>query len=282
MKPRSRLIVCGAVLCTWCIALSVQSYSFSWGRPLAHRPVLTFTTGLLFATGISLLALREAVRCRHAANVGGIILGLAIMMRLIMVPSHPIQELDTYRYIWDGLVVTETGNPWQFSPALVRTAARDTGPEELRQLTALRDTSHGIRTTLDRIHYARLTTIYPPVSQGVFAAAAFVTPIQATARTRLIVIRTVITVFDLLTILAILRLLRLAGKPAAGASATRGHLWYSKSLPTAAIWTLLLSVSARGRSSAGSMPYIVAPLCNWQQVPHCSGWQLEPNCFRWC
>ena len=213
MKHRSRLVVCGIALCTWCIVLSVQSYSFSWDHPLADRPVLTFTTGLLCATGVSLLALREAVHCQTAAHISGIIVGLAIIMRVIMVPSHPIQELDIYRYIWDGLAVTETGNPWQFSPAVVRTAPRDTGLEELQQLTALRDLSGGIRTTLDRIHYAKLTTIYPPVSQGVFAAAAFVTPVQATARTRLIVMRTVITVFDVLTIVAMIRLLRLTGKP---------------------------------------------------------------------
>ena len=214
MKPQARLILCGAVLCTWCIFLSVQSCSFAWGRVPAQRPSLTFTVGMLFATGVSLLAIRDAVRCRHTAGVSSIIFGLSIIMRLILMPSHPICELDIYRYMWDGLVVTETGNPWQFSPALVRETVREQGPAELRRLTALRDASHGVHTTLDRVHYARLTTIYPPVSQAVFGAAAVVTPKQATARTRLIVTRTVITAFDVLTILAVLRLLRLIGKPA--------------------------------------------------------------------
>ncbi|MEO2036478.1 MAG: hypothetical protein ABGZ35_30760 [Planctomycetaceae bacterium] len=214
MKPRSRLILYGALLCAWCTALSLQSFRFAWHQPFASRPVLMFTAGILLASVVSLLALRAAVHCRGAAGVGTIVLCGGITMRLILAPSHPVQELDIYRYMWDGLVMTETGNPWRFSPALIRDTDRHTGPIELQQLTRLRDTSPGIRNTLDRVHYPTLTTIYPPVSQAVFAAAALAMPPKATARTRLIVTRTAIVVFDVVTIVAILQLLRLFGKPA--------------------------------------------------------------------
>ena len=213
MKPRSGLMLYGVLLCGWCTALSVQSFHFAWHQPLANRPVLMFTTGLLLASVINLLALRAAIHCKRAAGIANIILYTGIAMRLILVPSHPVQELDIYRYMWDGLVMTETGNPWRFSPALVQETDRHTGPIALQRLTRLRDTSSGIRDTLDRVHYAKLTTIYPPVSQAVFAMAALAVPQKATARTRLIVTRTTITVFDVVTILAILQLLRLVGKP---------------------------------------------------------------------
>lgn len=260
MTPRSQLIVCGVSLSLWCGALNIQSFSFVLQRPLADRPVLMFTAGLLFATAISLLALRAAIHCRRTAGLTTLILGMAVGMRLLLLPSHPIQELDIYRYMWDGLVTNETGNPWQFSPKLVRESPRDTGPPELARLTELRDSAPGIRQVLDRVHYAELTTIYPPVSQAVFAAAAAITPQHATARTRLQITRAVITLFDILTIVAILTLLQLLGKPAG---------W-----SVAYAWSPLV---LKEFANSGHLDSIAICLATWAVVCWISGLQRRCN-----
>jgi len=172
-----------------------------------------FTAALAFAFVVSLVALHAAVRLRRGTKLTAILIGFSCLMRLALLPSHPVQEIDIYRYMWDGAVMLETGDPWKFSPAEVHESASETGPADMQQLTALRDSSLGIRKTLHRIHYSKLTTIYPPVSQFVFAAAAVLSPQQASVRSRLIVTRATITLFDILAIVAALRLLRMTGKP---------------------------------------------------------------------
>ena len=45
-----------------------------------------------------------------------------MISRLLLLPSHPIQEIDLYRYIWDGEVSAAGVSPWEFSPAQVLAA----------------------------------------------------------------------------------------------------------------------------------------------------------------
>ena len=78
--------------------------------------------------------------------------------------SAPLAPGDDYeRYIWDGAVTAAGINPYRHSPQ----EAREAGPDD-PALAALGRDGRGV---LGRINHAHLRTIYPPVAQGLFAAA---------------------------------------------------------------------------------------------------------------
>lgn len=216
--PRDRrafrqLLVLSLLLLALYASISVLSSQFAWGTRASRRPIVLFMGLMSGAFVLHLIALRIAVRLRRAARAGLLIVVAGLIYRLVLLPSHPIQEIDIYRYMWDGLVTANGISPYQFSPRDVLEFDGTPADSELRRLTELRDSSDSIRTTLSRIHFEHLTTIYPPVSQAVFAAAAVMSPQQAATRTRLIVTKAMLLVFDILTMLGLLKLLRHFRKP---------------------------------------------------------------------
>jgi alpha-1,6-mannosyltransferase len=81
------------------------------------------------------------------------ILGLALVMRLLLVGEEPLLSIDIYRYVWDGRVQAAGINPYAYVPA----------DEALR---TLRDSI--IYPNINRSDYA--VTAYPPVAQMFFLA----------------------------------------------------------------------------------------------------------------
>jgi alpha-1,6-mannosyltransferase len=81
------------------------------------------------------------------------ILGLALVMRFLLVGEQPFLSTDIYRYIWDGRVQAAGINPYAYVPA----------DEALR---TLRDSI--IYPNINRSDYA--VTAYPPVAQMFFLA----------------------------------------------------------------------------------------------------------------
>ena len=51
-----------------------------------------------------------------------IVLFFGLLFRVIVVPSTPIQEIDIYRYIWDGAAVAEGVDPYLYSPNSIKNA----------------------------------------------------------------------------------------------------------------------------------------------------------------
>ncbi|MCR9198732.1 MAG: hypothetical protein NXI04_08820 [Planctomycetaceae bacterium] len=206
------LIFSGSLLWLMLLGVSLLSWQFGVEHRLAGRPVRSFVIMMSLAFVLYLLALRSAVRLKNGRRATWWILLFAVAYRSVLLPSVPIQEIDIYRYMWDGAVVAAGGNPYQFSPRDVRETPTGIGEDALQPLLKLRDRDDSARLALQRIHYAHLTTIYPPVSQAVFAAAAWATPQSATIRTRMILTKLCIVAFDLLAVLGLLRLLRLFHK----------------------------------------------------------------------
>ena len=111
----------------------------------------------------------------------------AILFRIILLFSVPIQEVDLYRYIWDGVVTAEGISPYRYSPQEVEdmVAAAANGQsdqptryrrpksqrEQLKRLGDLASTS-GLDGVIDLVHFEQYTTPYPPTNQPFFAAAA--------------------------------------------------------------------------------------------------------------
>lgn len=143
-----------------------------------------------------------------------VIVVFTLAFRLLLLFSEPIQEVDAYRYLWDGQAVVAGVNPFHFSPQQVLDADFDADlPDDLHRLVELRDRSPARAEILQRVHFGGLTTVYPPVSQAVFALAAAVTPESATVHTHLLVMKTLIVAFDVATFGMLILLLRFVNRP---------------------------------------------------------------------
>jgi len=83
------------------------------------------------------------------------ILGVALVARLLLIPSAPTLSEDAYRYLWDGSLVRDGINPYVHAPS-------DTALEERRN------------DVFARLNHADVHTIYPPAAQLFFGAVATV------------------------------------------------------------------------------------------------------------
>lgn len=119
---------------------------------------------------------------RTRGRVVAIVLGLAVLLRilLLLVPSGLSD--DIYRYRWDGRVQAAGFNPYRYPPAAT-------------DLAELRD------PLWERINYPTIRTIYPPVAQWLFLAVYGVGG-------SLLSFRIAAVVGDLLAILLLLACLR--------------------------------------------------------------------------
>ena len=82
----------------------------------------------------------------------------ALAFRAVGVVTEPSWEDDYHRYLWDGYTTLQTGNPYAEAPSAAFGRGDDLPPQ--------------IERALDGINHPDLPTIYGPVSQLVFAAAA--------------------------------------------------------------------------------------------------------------
>ena len=82
-----------------------------------------------------------------------IIIGVAVLCRLVLLFPEPALSSDVYRYAWDGVVQHAHINPYRYVPG---------NPI----LTFLRDPNQDLFDNMNRRDYAH--TIYPPIAQIVF------------------------------------------------------------------------------------------------------------------
>lgn len=179
------------------------------GPRSSPRPIVGFL--ILYAALFVLYAMGVAVAFRSKLPTKAIkfIWLYGLLARVIFVPSVPILEIDIYRYMWDGAACRIGVDPYAYSPLEVEQAdARQTLPPDLRKLVLLRDSDTGNRVILERIHYEQFTTIYPPVSQCVFALASFTTPQSASPAHHLFVMKLWLTLFDIGTFALVIGMLR--------------------------------------------------------------------------
>ncbi|MBI1310049.1 DUF2029 domain-containing protein [bacterium] len=144
-----------------------------------------------------------------------VVVVFALAFRLLLLFSEPIQEVDAYRYLWDGQSVAAGVNPFRYSPQQVLDVNANADlPADLNRLVELRDNSAAHAEILRRVHFGELTTVYPPVSQAVFALAALMTPASETVHAHLLVMKSLIVLFDLATFGMLVLLLRFVNRPA--------------------------------------------------------------------
>lgn len=204
------LVALGTGMVVILVAICLLSRSFDYEVPQQDRPLLLVLS--LFGTCCIgyLLALWVAVKTPNSTQQNIVVLGFALLFRIALVASEPIQEIDIYRYVWDGVAVSQGVNPFQYTPAQAL-AADGTSGMSLDRLAAARDASPAVETLLNRVHFGHLPTVYPPVSQAVFAVAAWTTPLEATAATRVLIMKAWLLLFDIATIGIVFLMLRRVG-----------------------------------------------------------------------
>jgi len=206
------------------IAVAAAAEQFDPGGDFGRRPLL-LVVGLLSANFLLYLASLALVwkapeRPATASRQWRAVLLFAVLFRVALLWSQPVQELDLYRYLWDGRVLAAGINPYRYSPAQVE-AAREAGVAnvELKRLNQLLQRSPEVAKIFSHIDHRSVPTIYPPLSESVFAATALVTPERASVRVQVGVLKGVLLLFDLATIGLVMGLLRNLGQPPARALA---------------------------------------------------------------
>ena len=165
------------------------------------------------AFGLHLLALRVAIRLPDDRRLLAVLWVGAVVFRGTLLLGDPIEEIDLYRYVWDGAASTQGVSPFCYSPQQVlASSADDALPNDLARLVRLRDRSPELAAILRRVHFGELPTIYPPVSQVVFAACSWMTPEDSSVSTRMTLMKAWFVVFDLATLALVLRLLTQTGR----------------------------------------------------------------------
>ena len=193
-------VACGVLSAVAYVVITQLSFSFSVEHPPLTRPLRLVLGLFTVAFFFYLIALRNALKLRASGMM--IVVAFAIVFRGIVWFSEPIQEVDIYRYLWDGVVSTTGVSPFDYTPLEVLEAdvTRPNLPPELARLVEERDSSPAIRAVLERVHFNELPTVYPPVSQSVFWVAAETSPANSDLRTRLLIMKAWLLLFDVGTI----------------------------------------------------------------------------------
>lgn len=161
------------------------------------------TTALLMIAGLVWLALLRAIPLAiETKGVVGFIIVAGLLMRLVFLPSAPILEIDYFRYLWDGIVVSHGLNPYAVSPE-----AATGGTHVPPQWKSLAEEHKQI---VGNINYAPLRTIYPPVAQFFF----WITTIAPVA-SKLLILRIILIGCEFATVLLLISLLKQVGQPPA-------------------------------------------------------------------
>ncbi len=90
-----------------------------------------------------------------------IIILWAVIFRLIGIAADPIYENDFHRFLLDGWVFANTGNPYDLAP---------------QEFFSNPDTPSFIQETLDHVNYPQVPTIYGPILECLFLLSYIAVP----------------------------------------------------------------------------------------------------------
>ncbi|MDF1738876.1 MAG: hypothetical protein P1U86_06940 [Verrucomicrobiales bacterium] len=216
---RSFLRAFGVISVFLWTGIALISREFAYGTTSEDRPfgllAATVAISFVFYLGAISLGCKKNGKWIHGIEV----ILFAVLMRLpLLLFSHPVQEIDYYRYLWDGRVAAEGVSPYQFPPAALdrfRAPVDETVgevselnrvPESAAKLLTLLERSEHVETIFLRIDHREVPTVYPVVAEAVFATAAFMTPEKASIFVQMAVLRGLITLFDIATIVLLILL----------------------------------------------------------------------------
>jgi hypothetical protein len=158
----------------------------------------------------------------------GIILGFALLFRLLVLPAPPVLSSDIFRYIWDARVQAAGINPYLSRPA-------DFDSQEMKN-----DLLHQQQNR----PFAR--TIYPPLAQAAFRAVRAVAGESVTAMKALMLLG------DLGTLAILIHLLGTRGLPR---SRVILYAWQPLTV---------FEIAGSGHVDALAIPFILLAVLAWQ------------------
>lgn len=122
----------------------------------------------LFA--VALLAYAWALRSQLSWRWG---LAAALVFRLLWLPATPAFSDDVHRFRWDGLLVSNGVNPFQYRPDEIIADGARSAIQDSQQRSQVLPELQQLYRRLNSPHYY---SVYPPVCQYVFGAAAWAFP----------------------------------------------------------------------------------------------------------
>jgi hypothetical protein len=182
------------------LGMAWLSREFIYGQGHVQRPIGLFVAGYLTLWVFSMLALRRVRQSPHDRFDVWAILSFAVLFRLPLLFSQPIQEDDFYRYLWDGKVVASGLNPYIVAPLTARDPSES--DEKSQRFAHLAQQDENMAQILARVNHPHVPTIYPPVAEGVFALTAWLAPGS------LLAWRLVLLGFDLAVCIVVMAILR--------------------------------------------------------------------------
>jgi hypothetical protein len=136
----------------WLGALGIVVAALTIATPFAFRAAGDNAyMALAIPTGFAALAAACMAERASATKALWLIVGVAVLLRAILLVFDPLLSSDIYRYVWDGKVQAAGINPYRYFPA-----------HEV--LAPLRDAA--IYPHINRADYA--VTAYPPVAEMFF------------------------------------------------------------------------------------------------------------------
>lgn len=211
------------LLCLGCLSLVTaivygiiawMSLQFEFDSPPEQRPILAVLGLLGAAFGIYLVAIWLATKVKQTTQLWWAIIMTSVVFRGILFFSIPIQEVDIYRYLWDGFVSSQGVNPFRYAPDQVKLVDQiHVDDVQLENLGHAAGQDPEIAKILNRVHFGQLPTVYPPTAQAVFLGANLLTPVNARLETRIRIMKLCLLCFDLGVLLLLIKLLRLCRLP---------------------------------------------------------------------
>ena len=114
-----------------------------------------YETGIIFFLFFSCFAITFLVSKKLSLNE---ILFFGISFRLVLFFAYPWLSEDFYRFIWDGFVIGENINPYEYTPSELM------NNEEILKTKKKFEELYGKMSNLNRLNYSP----YPPINQFLF------------------------------------------------------------------------------------------------------------------
>ena len=100
------MVLCGLAIVSWLAYIAIASLGQSLHEATSGDNSLLLQLGLFgVAFACYLAAIRVGVQMPSSRPLLALIVVPAVVFRLTLLFSDPIEEIDIYRYLWDGAVL---------------------------------------------------------------------------------------------------------------------------------------------------------------------------------
>lgn len=214
LNSRNTIRLVGTISLLVYLAIYGLSQKFGVDTELVQRPILIVLSLFAVAFALYVFAVKRVLSAKVSPDWREVFFW-GLVFRAVLWPSLPIQEVDLYRYVWDGAVSRAGVDPYQFPPQQIVSAANDPNAAindpDLRRLVRMYQDHEGLRQVANKVHFAFLTTPYPPVSQAVFSFAHHFCPADASEQRYTLTFKAVVLLFDVATALVLMAMLQFLG-----------------------------------------------------------------------